>query len=167
MVGCRFGKDTNSTFTQTAPLDRFYGVSGTVHSVDLKAARDRWLLILLFALMQALFSACIVNSTLATNVFNLSFISLQKSVSFVDGQLLGYYHGSYSYCHIICLYGMQQHFYTLVSYLFYKDAVLGNDVVIADDRVKDAYSTLLSRLGVSISVQKSLPFMVVVSLFRN
>lgn len=41
------GLRTDGTFCQTAPLDRLKGVKGTVYSIDLKSATDRWPLLLL------------------------------------------------------------------------------------------------------------------------
>lgn len=45
---------TDGTFDQTRPLDRLAGMKGTVHSVDLSAATDRWPLLLLFSVTQSL-----------------------------------------------------------------------------------------------------------------
>lgn len=45
----------DGTFNQTDPLDRLAGVPGTVHSIDLKSTTDRWPLLVMFELVQALF----------------------------------------------------------------------------------------------------------------
>lgn len=44
---------TDGTFNQTAPLDRLAGVTGTVFSIDLKSATDRWPLLIMFEIMHA------------------------------------------------------------------------------------------------------------------
>lgn len=88
------GLRTDGTFCQTAPLDRLKGVKGTVYSIDLKSATDRWPLLLLFELIQCLFdrsfASSVVNSTLGTNVFDVTFVRKRASVCFVTGQPLGY-----------------------------------------------------------------------------
>jgi len=65
-----------------------------IYSIDLKSATDRWPLLLLFELMQSLFdrsfASSVVNSTLGTNVFDVTFVKKHTNVCFVTGQPLGY-----------------------------------------------------------------------------
>lgn len=81
-----------ATFDQTKPLDRLAGASGTVYSIDLKSATDRWPLLVLFELMQSLFdrsfASSVVNSTLGTPG---TFRKKHASVCFTTGQSLGYH----------------------------------------------------------------------------
>ena len=69
----RIPEDEDGTFHQTRSLDRLVGVGESEScSFDLKSATDRWPLVLLFELMQALFErSFVVNSRLATNVFEV------------------------------------------------------------------------------------------------
>jgi hypothetical protein len=80
---------------QTKPLDGLVGEM-TCYSFDLKSATDRWPLVLLFEIVCYLFdrsfASASVNSALATNIFQVPFVNNKRSsVSFVAGQLLGYY----------------------------------------------------------------------------
>lgn len=84
-----------------------------ISSFDLTAATDRWPLILLFELMQYFFdrsfASSVVNSTLATNIFEVPFVRKQNSfLSFVAGQPLGYY-GSWA------LFALSHHFIVWLS----------------------------------------------------
>ncbi|GAB2236455.1 hypothetical protein Droror1_Dr00028099 [Drosera rotundifolia] len=90
----------DGTFNQSAPLDRLAGTSGTVYSIDLKAATDRWPLLLMFEIVQSLFdrsfASSAVNSALGLNIFEISFVNRKvgkppPAVSFIAGQPLGYY----------------------------------------------------------------------------
>ena len=78
---------------KTSPLDRLAGVEGTVYSIDLKADTDRWPLLFMFELFQALFdrsfASAAINSALATNIFIVSFIEKKETPSsFVAGHSL-------------------------------------------------------------------------------
>lgn len=72
----------DGTFSQTRPLDRLVG-DRVCYSFDLKSATDRWPLLLLFELMQALFdrsfASAVVNSALATNSW--MFLLLKGNIS--------------------------------------------------------------------------------------
>lgn len=91
----------DGTFHQVGPLDLLKGCSGDVYSIDLKAATDRWPLLMLFNIIMFLFdrsfASAAVNSALATNVFDVSFyknvVSKKRPppVCFVAGQPLGYH----------------------------------------------------------------------------
>lgn len=151
----------DGTFDQTAPLRRLYGVTGTVHSVDLTAATDRWPLLLMFELCQALFgrsfASSAVNSTLGTNIFDVGFVKRKhSSVSFVAGQPLGYYSSwpLFALSHHLLVWYAAELVYPGVRFDRY--AILGDDVVIADDAVRNQYSILLVGIGVSISQAKSI-----------
>jgi len=150
----------DGTFNQTAPLDRLRGIDGTVYSLDLKSATDRWPLLLLFELVQCLFdrsfASSVVNSTLGTNVFDIAFVRKHRNICFVTGQPLGYYSSWPLFAlshHVLVWYAAEQCY---PGQVFRRYAILGDDIVIADDRVAMTYSALLERLGVSISLPKSL-----------
>lgn len=79
-------------------------------------------------------------------------------VSFLAGQALGYY-GSWT------LFALSHHYIVWIAaeiaYPRRKDpfwdyAILGDDVVIGDEQVAKEYTHLLSRMGVTISLSKSL-----------
>lgn len=84
----------DGTFDQTSPLDRLVG-NKTAYSFDLKSATARWPLVFMFEIMQLLFdrsfASSVVNSALATNIFEVPFVKRANStVCFVSGQPLGY-----------------------------------------------------------------------------
>ncbi|KAI9074372.1 hypothetical protein K1719_043666 [Acacia pycnantha] len=144
----------------TAPLDRLRGVEGTVYSLDLKSATDRWPLLLLFELVQCLFdrsfASAVVNSTLGTNVFDIAFVKKGRNICFVTGQPDGYYSSwpLFALSHHVLVWYAAELCYP--GQVFRRYAILGDDIVIADDRVAITYSALLERLGVSISLEKYL-----------
>ncbi|KAL1358208.1 hypothetical protein AAHE18_04G016800 [Arachis hypogaea] len=53
----------DGTYDQLSPLDRLKGSTGVICSVDLKAATDRWPLLLLFELTQVLFGRSFAGHT--------------------------------------------------------------------------------------------------------
>lgn len=150
----------DGTFDQTAPLDRLSGVDGCVYSIDLKAATDRWPLLWMIDVFTVLFghpfAASAVGAALGSNVFEASFVRKSKDICFVTGQPPGYssswplfalsHHMVIWYAAELCYPGRK----------FDRYAVLGDDVVIADDRVASRYSELLLLIGVTVSVGKSL-----------
>lgn len=150
----------DGTFDQTKPLDLLAGSTGVVSSIDLKSATDRWPLLLLFELIQCVFgrsfASSAVNSALAANVFQVAFVRNAHPVCFVAGQPLGYLSSwpLFALSHHMLIWWAAEQVYP--GGRFRKYAILGDDVVIADIQVKDVYIGLLSRLGVGISVAKSL-----------
>lgn len=161
----------DGTFDQVKPLDLLKGVSGTVYSIDLKAATDRWPLLLLFELIMAAFdrsfASSVVNSTLGQSVFVIDFVGKFKRgvspslkndplISFIAGQPLGYLASwpLFALSHHVLIWFAAEQVYP--GKLFKRYAVLGDDVVIADTAVRDIYLTLLGRIGVKVSVDKCL-----------
>lgn len=151
---------TDGTFDQLRPLRRLKDAPGGFHSVDLKAATDRWPLLLLFELIQACFdrnfASSVVNSTLGLNLFEVSFLKKRKSVSFITGQALGYYSSwpLFALSHHMMVWYAAERVYPGV--IFDKYAILGDDIVIADDLVNEAYCDILTQIGVSKSESKSI-----------
>lgn len=150
----------DGTFDQTRPLDLLHGVRGTVHSVDLKAATDRWPLHLLFALIRSIFgsdfASAAVNSTLGCNVFRNLLVKKLSLVSFVAGQPLGYLSSWPLFAlshHLVVWYCAEQ---VYPGRKFRKYAILGDDVIIVDDSVREQYDRVLARLGVQVSISKTL-----------
>lgn len=82
----------DGTFDQTRPLKRLVGKM-ECFSFDLSSATDRWPLVVQFEVFQYLFglsfSSAVVNSTLATNIFDVPFVKQRSEVAFVAGQPLG------------------------------------------------------------------------------
>jgi hypothetical protein len=101
------------------------------------------------------FASSVVNSTLAYNIFEVPFVTKRHStVCFVAGQPLGY-HSSwplFALSHHLLVWWCAEQVYPGVCFMSY--AVLGDDVVIAE--VARVYEKALGRLGVNISMQKSL-----------
>lgn len=150
----------DGTFNQTKPLDRLTGSMGEISSVDLKSATDRWPLLLLFELIQALFgrsfASSAVNSTLAANIFDVSFVRKRTALSFIAGQPLGYLASwpLFALSHHVLLWWAAEQVYP--GRVFTKYAILGDDIVIADSNVRDVYIGFLNSIGVGISHAKSL-----------
>lgn len=154
----------DGTFHQTAPLDRLKG-SMSCHSVDLSSATDRFPLLMLFEVFQYFFgrsfSSSVVNSALACNRFDVPFCKRKRDntpngVSFVAGQPLGYL-GSWPLFalshHLVVMDAAEQAY---PGRYFDQYAVLGDDVVITDDKVTQIDLQSMSELQVDISLQKSL-----------
>jgi len=78
-------------------------------------------------------------------------------VSFVQGQPLGYYASwaLFSLSHFILVWLAAERACPRRG-RFTRYALLGNDIVIADERVAEEYVFLLGKLGVTISLAKSL-----------
>lgn len=150
----------DGTFDQLKPLNLLHGASGPVYSIDLKAATDRWPLLVLFEVVQALFdrstASAVVNATLATNVFDVAFTKKRKVVAFVAGQPLGLYASwpLFALSHHIIMWWAAEQVYK--GAYFDKYAILGDDVVVADSRVCAQYKSLVNRLGVQVSEGKCL-----------
>lgn len=154
---------SDGTFNQLGPIERLSHLRPLkVYSYDLKSATDRWPLSVIYTLFGLLFgpsfSSAVVNSCLAMNTFWLSKPLTKRPylVSFVAGQPLGYY-SSWA------LFSLSHHYVVWLAAelcghqgCFRSYAVLGDDVVIAHPEVAVQYRELLSKLGVSISVDKSL-----------
>lgn len=164
----------DGTFHQTKPLT--YITNRTNYfCYDLSAATDRLPLIVLSTLISHFFgdvySSAIVKSALATNVFDVPFVVgsppeeddlphpelRQKSVvSFMVGQPLGYYSSwpLFALAHHLLVWCSAQQVYP--GTIFRDYALLGDDIVIADESVAKEYRSIMARLGVKISDIKSL-----------
>jgi hypothetical protein len=162
----------DGTFAQTAPLERLKRFPcRELYSFDLKSATDRWPLAVITNVTAEYFgpsvAACIVHTTLGLNSFDISrlFKRIKKFdfkrspslISFSSGQPLGYL-GSWT------LFALSHHFMVwLAAELVYpkqgrftRYALLGDDIVIADQKVAIKYQEILTTLGVDISVPKSI-----------
>lgn len=150
----------DGTFNQTKPLSYLKGRS-ECFSYDLSSATDRRPLQIMFEIFQFLFdrsfASAVVNSALATNIFQVPFVKKKHSaVCFVAGQPLGYY-SSWA------LFTLSHHFIVWLSAekvypgrRFTGYAILGDDVIIADEKVAPVYADYVERLGVKISYLKSI-----------
>lgn len=158
----------DGTFDQEAPLrilrDKEQGVSLNLYSFDLKSATDRWPLSVIYTMFETLFgptfASAVVNSSLGLNDFLLTktFCQSYKTLSFVVGQPLGF-KGSWS------LFALSHHYvmwcaarraYPHQTKPFLDYAILGDDVIIADDSVAGHYRDILNQIGVDISIPKSI-----------
>lgn len=102
------------------------------------------------------FASSVVNSAFACNIFVVKLKRRFSQVCFVAGQPLGY-HGSwptFALSHHILMWWCTEQVHPGVRFTSY--AVLGDDVVIADQEVAKVYESALGGLGVTISSQKSL-----------
>ena len=139
-----------------------------MYSFDLTAATDRFPLRLLFFVAEALWgtelASASVNSALATNIFDVPFRfsrnrkkkKIPEAVSFVVGQPLGYYSSwpLFSLAHHSLVWVAAEMEYP--GRKFDRDALLGDDICIADTKVANRYKQLISDIGVKISLSKSL-----------
>lgn len=144
----------DGTFNQTAPRVRLIP-SSHCFSFDLKSATDRWSLLYLFEIVALLFdrsfASSVVNSTLATNLFEIPFYRRYSTISFVAGQPLGYY-GSwplFAFSHHLLVWWAAEQVRPGVRFTGY--AVLGDDVLITDPDVARVYQSALGRVCVKIS----------------
>lgn len=133
-----------------------------VYSFDLTAATDRWPVSTIHDFMMGVFgpsmASCIVNGALALNSCSVvpPLVKKHSELVFVAGQPLGY-HASWP------LFALTHHYVVWLAAeeaypgRYFRDyALLGDDIVIADQRVAEAYQRLLDKLQVSISKAKSL-----------
>lgn len=162
----------DGTFNQSKPLRRLVG-STYMASVDLSAATDRFPLRFIFHLVATLFgesfASSVVNSTLATNSFEVPFTqhklrvkdpleaaAKQNCVCFVVGQPLGYYSSwpLFALTHHAVVWWAANRVYP--GRTFRRYALLGDDIVIADQAVAQFYKAAMGMMGVSVSPLKSL-----------
>lgn len=139
----------DGTFRQDRPLDRLRGEQHC-YSFDLKSATDRWPLLLLFEVVQycfgRAFASSVVNSALALNVFEVPWVRRRNSsVSFVAGQPLGYLSSLPLFAlshHVLVWHCAQQ---VNPGRYFDRYAILGDDIVIADQKVASLYEATVGR----------------------
>ena len=156
---------TDGTFNQERPLYALREKGHMkVYSFDLSAATDRWPLSVIYTLMECIWgpvmASSIVNSSLGLNTFLVTspLVKREREIAFQTGQPLGFY-GSWS------LFALSHHYLVWlaakkafggVSSMFRDYALLGDDIVIANEDVAREYSGLLNKLDVSISMSKSI-----------
>lgn len=158
---------TDGTYEQVRPIRRLSRrVRDKCYSFDLKSATDRFPLSVIYTVFSCMFgstmASCVVNGTLGYNSFYVGppgfKVKKVNMVCFVTGQPLGYY-GSWA------LFALTHHFMVWLAAesvlrlgrkCFLDYALLGDDIVIADERVANEYQSLMDRLGVAISKPKSL-----------
>lgn len=154
---------TDGTFDQARPLRYLIGGQWFA-SYDLSSATDRWPLVVIYYMVSVLFdpsfASASINGCLATNIFRVPFIrdvrESRKLISFIAGQPLGY-RGSWPLFalshHMIIWWAAEK---VMPGVKFRNYAVLGDDVVIGDERVAHYYKYALEMLQVKISLTKSL-----------
>lgn len=107
-------------------------------------------------LFDRFFASACVNSCLATNHFEVPFYHGRRplTVCFVAGQPLGYYSSwpLFALSHHVLVWWCAEKVYP--GTVFNKYAVLGDDVIIADEAVAQEYRNKVTQLGVKISEQK-------------
>ncbi|XP_054789349.1 uncharacterized mitochondrial protein AtMg01110 [Prosopis cineraria] len=155
---------SDGTFDQSRPIRRLASYKPTVlYSVDLSSATDRWPVVIIHDLMACIFgqtmASCIVNGCLALNSCYVGrpISAVPRNICFVAGQPLGYY-GSWA------LFSLSHHYMVwLAAELVYPNrgrfsryALLGDDIVIADEQVAIKYLELLQKLQVQVSEAKSI-----------
>lgn len=154
---------SDGTFNQTGPLKHIVGKQ-KYYSYDLSSATDRMPLRCLFYVMEHLFgpsySSAVVNSTLACHRFEVPFVKkkgdVPSSVSFVTGQPLGFLSSwpLFALTHHTIVWAAAE--LVRPGEKFRDYALLGDDVVIADEQVAISYRRIMEGLKVKISDVKSL-----------
>jgi hypothetical protein len=153
----------DGTFNQHKPLWRLTG-SKVAYSYDLSAATDRFPVGVIHSLVKELlgreYADCAILGALVTHVFDVPFVKKDghnySKVSFLTGQALGFYGSWTSFAlshHMIVWWAAEQVYPGL---RFDRYALLGDDIVIADERVAIRYAGIMDSLGVKISPLKSL-----------
>lgn len=153
---------SDGTFHQTGPL-KYIVNKRKYYSYDLSAATDRMPLRCLFYVMEYLFgrsyASAVVNSTLACHRFEVPFVKGKdgvSGVSFVTGQPLGFLSSwpLFALTHHMIVWAAAEVVKPGVQFWDY--ALLGDDVVIADEDVALSYRRIMEGLKVKISNEKSL-----------
>jgi hypothetical protein len=154
----------DGTFDQLKPLSRL-GDSPELFSLDLTAATDRLPIVLQKEILTSLFSESVANAWSA--------LLVDRNYGF---NALGYekYHGQYRYAvgqpmgalSSWAMLALTHHFlvqssawmsgHTPVGTLYTNYAVLGDDLVLGDGAVKDAYLHILKSLGMEVNISKSI-----------
>lgn len=153
---------SDGTFNQTGPLKHIVNKE-MYYSYDLSAATDRMPLRCLFFVMEYLFgrsfASAVVNSTLACHRFEVPFVKGKdgvSGVSFVTGQPLGFLSSwpLFALSHHVIVWAAAEMVRPGEKFMQY--ALLGDDVVIADEVVALKYRDIMEGLKVKISDVKSL-----------
>lgn len=154
---------SDGTFNQMGPLKHIVN-KRKYYSYDLSAATDRTPLRCLFYVMEYLFdhnyASAVVNSTLACHIFEIPFVKgkdgVPSCVSFVTGQPLGFLASwpLFALTHHTIIWAAAELVKPGVKFRDY--ALLGDDVVIADEEVALSYRRIMEGLKVKISDVKSL-----------
>jgi hypothetical protein len=154
----------DGTFDQLKPLSRLQG-SKSLYSLDLTAATDRLPIVLQKAILSELFSPDVASawaSLLVDRKYGFNALGYEK------------YHGQYKYTvgqpmgalSSWAMLALTHHFLVQaaawhsglisVGTLYTNYAVLGDDLVIGDKKVKDSYLMILKSLGMEVNISKSI-----------
>lgn len=153
---------TDGTFHQTAPLERHQGKTN-LYSFDLKAATDSLPVDLSGSMLSGLLGRDFAQSwvyIMTSPGFRTpggSHVGTSKHVyRFKKGQPLGYYSSwpVFALTHHMLVWWAAWSVYP--GKRFFDYAILGDDIVIADDKVAAKYAELIEDCEVSISKEKSL-----------
>lgn len=144
------------TFNQTRLNDEFaknFNTSNSYHSLDLTAATDRFPLIVQKKLLSLLTSTQ-VSEAWANIMVGEEFKLSNKSLRYNSGQPMGAYSSwalfTLSHHMIVYIAARRLGFKRFRDYM-----ILGDDIVIHNDKVADQYRLILSGLRVSFSLPKS------------
>lgn len=157
----------DGTFNQVQPLEYLKGFS-SYWSYDLQAATDRfpyeWSECMLSQLFGEYYSSAVIDQ-LRSSIYRTPIPvdppsrirkSRRRFLRFNVGQPLGAYSSWPLFAlshHLLVWYAAELAY---PGRVFKKYALLGDDIVIADEVVAHVYATLLDKLGVKISISKSL-----------
>jgi hypothetical protein len=149
------GIPIDKTFNQTqALLDLEPTEGSSFHSIDLTAATDRFPVLLQEAFLSELIGTQKAKAWLELLTDRDYYLS-GKPLRYGAGQPMGVYSSwaVFALCHHFVVYSAAR----LVNdnRFFNRYILLGDDIVVADDRVADQYKLLISELGCEFSEQKT------------
>lgn len=148
------GLKQDGTFNQQAPLTLLMSLvpkGQVLYSFDLSAATDRLPIDVQSDILNVLSDGL---GTLWRNLLNIPWSYGRATFSYAVGQPMGAYSswGMLALTHHILV---RVAAISVGVYDFQLYCILGDDVVIAHDQVAQAYRTLMTNLGVSINLSKS------------
>ncbi|KAL0391406.1 UNVERIFIED_CONTAM: putative mitochondrial protein [Sesamum latifolium] len=153
---------TDGTFDQLRPLRRLRGKK-ELYSFDLKAATDMFPSVLTGSMLAGIFGDDLghvwfhmMNQIAFRSPERTGSPSKARVYRFTRGQPLGYLSSwpSFTLTHHMVVWLAAYEVYP--GKKFWDYAILGDDIVIADKRVAEAYMRIMDEMGGVISIQKSL-----------
>lgn len=152
--------EMDGTFDQTKPINRLKGKGGVIYSIDLKSATDRFPFIFQLSFLAKIIRYSVYIDVLQTffkrTIFKAPIIRDPKKVLFYGaGQPMGAYSSwpLFALSHHALVWLVADRVYPRKIFKDY--ALLGDDLVIADEAVAREYMTVLQQLDIPISLAKS------------
>lgn len=145
--------ECDRTFTQD-PLHRWSDNRSSYYSLDLSAATDRFPIKLQKKLIGIMFSDYHFSNHWASLLVSREYMYQGKPYTYSVGQPMGAYTSwaAFTLTHHLVVHWAAH----LCGHSDFKDyIILGDDIVIKDNKIANKYITLMTRFGVDISMQKT------------